>query len=82
MSKRGETSNKTFSYFMVGAMGLLSAAGAKATVQGRAAQLHVEGVYGSDWRREDVKGIQLLTMTPAYRFPSQHVRLSGRARTG
>ena len=34
MSKRGETSNKTFQYFMVGTMGLLSAAGAKATVQG------------------------------------------------
>ena len=34
MSKKGETSNKTFQYFMVGAMGLLTAAGAKATVQG------------------------------------------------
>lgn len=34
MSKRGETSNKTFQYFMVGTMGLLAAAGAKATVQG------------------------------------------------
>ncbi|MCJ1236551.1 hsp70 nucleotide exchange factor fes1 [Varicellaria rhodocarpa] len=33
MSKKGETSNKTFQYFMVGTMGLLSAAGAKATVQ-------------------------------------------------
>ncbi|KAL6719230.1 Cytochrome b-c1 complex subunit Rieske, mitochondrial [Lecanora helva] len=33
MSKRGETSNKTFQYFMVGGMGLLAAAGAKATVQ-------------------------------------------------
>ena len=47
MSRKGETSNKTFSYFMVGAMGLLSAAGAKATVQGRVAQLHVEGDYRS-----------------------------------
>ena len=47
MSKKGETSNKTFQYFMVGAMGLLSAAGAKATVQGRVAQLHAEGVYRS-----------------------------------
>ena len=35
MSKKGETSNKTFQYFMVGGMGLLAAAGAKATVQGR-----------------------------------------------
>ena len=34
MSKRGEVSNKTFQYFMVGSMGLLAAAGAKATVQG------------------------------------------------
>ena len=34
MSKRGETTNKTFQYFMVGGMGLLAAAGAKATVQG------------------------------------------------
>ncbi|MCJ1306204.1 hsp70 nucleotide exchange factor fes1 [Hypocenomyce scalaris] len=33
MSKRGEMSNKTFQYFMVGSMGLLAAAGAKATVQ-------------------------------------------------
>jgi ubiquinol-cytochrome c reductase iron-sulfur subunit len=35
MSKRGEMSNKTFQYFMVGSMGLLTAAGAKATVEGR-----------------------------------------------
>ena len=34
MSKKGETANKTFQYFMVGSMGLLAAAGAKATVQG------------------------------------------------
>ena len=33
-SKRGESTNKTFQYFMVGSMGLLAAAGAKATVQG------------------------------------------------
>ncbi|KAI9821871.1 MAG: hsp70 nucleotide exchange factor fes1 [Pycnora praestabilis] len=32
-SKRGETTNRTFQYFMVGSMGLLAAAGAKATVQ-------------------------------------------------
>lgn len=34
MSKKPQTSNKVFQYFMVGSMGLLSAAGAKATVQG------------------------------------------------
>ncbi|KAL8694841.1 MAG: hypothetical protein Q9218_000600 [Villophora microphyllina] len=33
MSKRPEANNKVFSYFMVGSMGLLSAAAAKATVQ-------------------------------------------------
>ena len=35
MSKRDGTSNRVFQYFMVGTMGLLSAAGAKATVQGK-----------------------------------------------
>jgi len=39
MSKKGETSNKTFQYFMVGSMGLLAAAGAKATVQGEWSEL-------------------------------------------
>lgn len=34
MSKNNQTANKTFQYFMVGGMGLLAAAGAKATVQG------------------------------------------------
>jgi ubiquinol-cytochrome c reductase iron-sulfur subunit len=34
MSKNSETSNRVFQYFMVGSMGLLTAAGAKATVQG------------------------------------------------
>lgn len=34
MAKGGETSNKVFSYFMVGTLGALTAAGAKATVQG------------------------------------------------
>ncbi|MCJ1251913.1 hsp70 nucleotide exchange factor fes1 [Trapelia coarctata] len=33
MSRKGETSNKVFQYFMVGTMGALAAAGAKATVQ-------------------------------------------------
>lgn len=34
MSKKSEGSNKLFSYFMVGTIGALSAAGAKSTVQG------------------------------------------------
>jgi ubiquinol-cytochrome c reductase iron-sulfur subunit len=33
-AKSAEVSNRTFQYFMVGSMGLLTAAGAKATVQG------------------------------------------------
>ena len=33
-SKGSEVSNRVIQYFMVGTMGLLSAAGAKATVQG------------------------------------------------
>ena len=46
MSKRGETSNKTFQYFMVGSMGLLAAAGAKATVQGESVMLSYRGTCG------------------------------------
>jgi ubiquinol-cytochrome c reductase iron-sulfur subunit len=34
MSKGNETTNKLFSYFMVGTMGAITAAGAKSTVQG------------------------------------------------
>lgn len=34
MAKGGEGKNKLFSYFMVGTMGALTAAGAKSTVQG------------------------------------------------
>ena len=34
MSSKPQTSNKVFQYFMVGTMGALTAAGAKATVQG------------------------------------------------
>ena len=79
MSKKGETSNKTFQYFMVGGMGLLTAAGAKATVQGRMEVMEshrvVSGVgYGMER--------QWLTLKTECRFPSQHVRFSGRARTG
>jgi ubiquinol-cytochrome c reductase iron-sulfur subunit len=34
MTKGNETTNKLFSYFMVGTMGAITAAGAKSTVQG------------------------------------------------
>lgn len=35
MAKGGETTNKVFSYFMVGTLGAITAMGAKATVQGQ-----------------------------------------------
>jgi len=38
-SGSSEVSNRVFQYFMVGSMGLLAAAGAKATVQGRQSEL-------------------------------------------
>lgn len=38
MSKKPEGNNKLFSYFMVGTMGALTAAGAKSTVQGKGNQ--------------------------------------------
>lgn len=48
MSKGGEGSNKLFSYFMVGAMGALTAAGAKSTVQGMLAWMPLpEGVVAA-----------------------------------
>ena len=48
MSKKGETTNKTFHYFMVGGMGLLAAAGAKATVQGKCIYATKRGyIFGS-----------------------------------
>jgi len=34
MAKGGETTNKVFSYFIVGTFGAITAMGAKATVQG------------------------------------------------
>lgn len=39
-SSTGETGNKVFQYFMVGALGGLSALGAKNTVQGRSSRMH------------------------------------------
>ena len=56
MSKRGETSNKTFQYFMVGGMGLLTAAGAKATVQGMCSWVREEEGNVS-WLSERFGGI-------------------------
>ena len=46
MSKSPEVSNRVFQYFVVGSMGLLAAAGAKATVQG-ASQCTSLAVSGS-----------------------------------
>lgn len=80
MSKSSDTSNKTFQYFMVGSMGLLAAAGAKATVQGE-----LEGdelailVYEKEWSVR--RGGSMANDAPASRFPSQHGRIRRRART-
>lgn len=48
-SNRGETSNKVFGYFMAGSMGLITAVGAKATVQGRL--FSSAASYGWNWER-------------------------------
>ena len=80
MSKRGQTTNKTFQYFMVGGMGLLTAAGAKATVQGKYSELvggRIGRRYGVLWENLET---QWLTMVLECRFPGQHVRLRGCAR--
>ena len=80
MSKKGETSNKTFQYFMVGGMGLLAAAGAKATVQGEDSQQFwgcFGRCYGVGWESGRA---QWLTVFLEYRFPCQHVRIRGRTR--
>lgn len=80
MSKRGQMTNRTFQYFMVGTMGLLTAAGAKATVQGK----HSELAGGTIGRRFGVlwenMGTQWLTTVLECRFPGQHGRLRGCAR--
>lgn len=71
MSKKGETSNKTFQYFMVGSMGLLAAAGAKATVQGRSIYQQSE--------LSMMENDRLLSGSAAnvgfVRFPGQHGRI-------
>ncbi len=77
MSKKGETSNKTFQYFMVGSMGLLAAAGAKATVQGeRLDRGRLSSLISIGLVLEE---LQWLTGTTS-RLPSQHVRLRRRSR--
>ena len=67
-SKAPEVSNRVFQYFMVGSMGLLTAAGAKATVQGTT-QIATQRSGSSN-------------LTPYHRFPGQHVRLRRRPRAG
>lgn len=46
MSRNSETTNRVFQYFMVGTMGMLAAAGAKATVQGME-ETHIS-IFGSE----------------------------------
>jgi ubiquinol-cytochrome c reductase iron-sulfur subunit len=49
-SKQGTNSNLVFQYFMVGTMGALTAAGAKATVQGM--WILLDGGYGTGRTRK------------------------------
>ena len=79
MSKKGETSNKTFQYFMVGSMGLLAAAGAKATVQGRSS----EGSFAANymlWGASAHPGFKT-DIECHFRFSGQHVGVRRRARS-
>lgn len=48
MSKSNETTNKLFSYFMVGTIGAITAAGAKSTVQGGLASRLLLFVWGGE----------------------------------
>ena len=79
-SSKGENKNKLFSYFMVGTMGALSAAGAKSTVQGMDAIVTaVEGHRGIAHTvalRPRESFIQRLILTSVgCRVPRQHVCL-------
>lgn len=81
MSKKGETSNKTFQYFMVGGMGLLAAAGAKATVQGRLCVRCQKGhlILETGWM---VRIEPMADYCHVHRFPGQHGRFGRCACTG
>lgn len=81
MSKKGETSNKTFQYFMVGSMGLLAAAGAKATVQGWSIYQHpglLRIVRDPTSENEWLLSGSVADMG-VVRFPRQYVRIRRRA---
>jgi ubiquinol-cytochrome c reductase iron-sulfur subunit len=71
MSNSPEVSNRVFQYFVVGSMGLLAAAGAKATVQG-ASKRNWNDVSGGGWLHRGTNADRKLY----HRLPSQHVRLS------
>lgn len=72
MAKGGETSNKVFSYFMVGTLGALAAAGAKAIVQGGQFQISCKVMIERGTWRRIWSGWANVCVS---RFPSQHVRL-------
>ena len=80
MSKSPETSNRVFQYFMVGSMGLLAAAGAKATVQGEPEKF----LCRQDLEKEVVIDVVVLRELAEanigvpfnHRFPRKHVRIS------
>jgi hypothetical protein len=55
-SKQGTNTNLLFQYFMVGTMGAITAAGAKATVQGMFEESVWSLVYGAGGGGNDGKG--------------------------
>jgi ubiquinol cytochrome reductase-like transmembrane protein len=85
-SKSSPTTNKVFSYFVAGSLGLASAVGAKATVQGttfglleHVGQTKSRGIV--DYARFPGPQISIL-MRSRHRFPRQHVRLCRCPRSG
>ena len=85
MSKSPETSNRVFQYFMVGSMGLLAAAGAKATVQG---EKEDGALQAGCWERKmsSLDGSLFLILKwlmmgfTQHRFPRKHVSVGRRPR--
>jgi hypothetical protein len=81
-SKQGSNSNLVFQYFMVGTLGALTAAGAKATVQGTFGNIEDWILGGGTYIVEEVKGRgsqlgQIADVWPIRRFPGEHVCFRG-----
>ena len=81
MSKKPESSNKVFQYFMVGSMGLLTAAGAKATVQGAFRTIVYVMPHGKAGRQAETS-IEIEADAIPSRFSCQHVCVGRRLGSG